>query len=185
MRYEIVKKYILLSSLVDFRINKILNKLEGKGKPKVYFRIVPESEVSERYRAQAEKILRVSNWTLKLQGVRINWIEYVFCSGEKPEDSQEIIEHVGPDYGWADIEKNEVFIRYDMPLKDVGFVLAHELHHLWFNKKYGAEYSYEEDRYIYERTANDFARKILLQIWELDRYEKPLFFPAGEPRHRN
>ena len=184
---QIAKKYIQLSSLIDFKVSNFMNKLDGKKeKARVYFRIVPESEISEKYLLRAERILRVANWTLKLKGIKISWIEYSGCGEKKDFHGKEFIEHDGVAKGFYDIEDNKIFIRHDIPFKDIGFTLAHELHHAWFQKEYGDQYRYEKDRDVWESSANSFAHKIMMQIWDLDHYEKPLpFFPAGKTGYHN
>ncbi len=191
MRHELeqaMKKYLQFSSRVDFKVAGILNKLDGKReKAKVYFRIVPESQVSERYLSRAEKVLVFSNRILKLINIKIKWIEYAGSGEKKNFPGKEFIECDDVVKGFCDIVDNEIFIRHDIPLEDAKFTLAHELHHAWFHKEYGDQYSYEKDHAMWEQTANTFAAKILRQIRDVEqwRYPLPTFLGGNRGEYRN
>ncbi len=63
--------------------------------------------------------------------------------------------------GWQ--KDRKIVVRQDQPLAEIFFTIAHELHQRFFEqvKWLDGEYSYEDDPGIWERSANEFAGRMM------------------------
>jgi hypothetical protein len=63
-----------------------------------------------------------------------------------------------------------IMVRHDMPLLHIREAIAHEAHHFWFRRVYGAKYRFAEHPDMWEDAASSFA---VTTLWETGPGDNP------------
>jgi len=161
IREEIFKHFVKTENATH-QLNK---SLPENMREKFAYRLVVAEDVPLQIRGIANRVLERCKQRLKMPEIEIQWIQWA----PKPKRGQRGYVRSAPMYGIVDSRPNTIAVRWDIPLRDVMFTVAHEAHHLWFKKKLGEEYSYKNDEDMWEDTANGFAGGIVMELEDEDR----------------
>lgn len=166
---ESLYKTTEMAEKLQNHLNQIVPKEE---RVKFEYKVIPESEIEKRILMRAKKIIIYCKKKLKLDDIQINWVEPAF-SEDEAKGYMIYVEDTPIPGGCYLTDENKVFLRADAPLSTIEIAIGHELHHAWFKKKYGDQYPYEKDSFMWEESADAFARKILRELWDLEHQDYP------------